>query len=169
LAILKASRAGERFLEEIDKYYDQVSRNSVNLRLRGYDLTVITLLTAIVFSTALLLQSILNLERADAKNDLTAPTSNGTSENQNMPGETEVETYIVTLKNQSSSDDLDEIMKLVEQKGANVTHVYSHSINGFSVQIPTDKKTEIMYSLVTDMRVSSVEPDQTMTLSPPLK
>ncbi|MGB7661316.1 MAG: protease inhibitor I9 family protein, partial [Nitrososphaeraceae archaeon] len=79
------------------------------------------------------------------------------------------ETYIVTLKNQSSSDDLDDIMKSVEQKGANVSHVYSHSINGFSVQIPTDKKPEIVYSLVTDMRVSSVEPDQTMTLSPPLK
>ena len=158
------------FSEEIDKYYDQLSTISVNLRLRGHDLTVITLGTVIVFfSTALLSQSILFREGVEAQNDLTSPTSNGTSGNQSMPGEAEVETYIVTLKNQSSSDDLDDIMKSVEQKGANVTHVYTYSINGFSVQIPTDKKTEIVYSLVTDMRVSSVEPDQTMTLSPPLK
>ena len=157
------------FCEEIDKYYDQLNRNNVNLRPRGYYLTAFHLATAIVFSVALLLQSIYVGENVDAQNDLTSPISNGTSGNQNVSGETEVETYIVTLKNQSSSADLDDIVKLVEQKGANVTHVYGHSINGFSVQIPADKKTEVMYSLVTDMRVNSVEPDQTMTLSPPLE
>jgi hypothetical protein len=86
-----------------------------------------------------------------------------------LPGITEGGTYIVTLKNQSSSADLDDIIKSVEEKGANVTHVYSHSLIGFSVQIPPDKKTEIMYSLVSDVRVDSVEPDQTMILAPPLK
>lgn len=141
----------------------------MNLRLRGFDLTGITFAATIVLSTALLLQSILVLESVNAQNDLTSHTNDETSGNQNSPGVTEAETYIVTLKNQSSSADVDDIIKLVEQKGANVTHVYSHSINGFSVQIPTDKKTEIMYSLVTDIRVSSVEPDQTMTLSPPLE
>ena len=157
------------FCEEIDKYYDQLNRNSVNLRPRGYYLSAFHLATATVFSIALLLQSIYVVENVDAQNDLTYPISNGMSGDQNVSGETEMETYIVTLKNQSSSADLDDIVKLVEQKGANVTHVYSHSINGFSVQIPTDKKTEIMYSLVTDMRVNSVEPDQTMTISPPLE
>jgi Peptidase inhibitor I9 len=157
------------FSEEIDKYYDQLSRISVNLRLQGYDFTVIALAAVIVFSTALLLQSILFREGVEAQNNLFSGTSNGTSRNQSMPGEAKVGTYIVTLTNQSSSDDLDDIMKSVEQKGANVSHVYSHSINGFSVQIPTDKKTEVVNSLVTDLRVSSVEPDQTMTLSPPLK
>lgn len=157
------------FCEEIDKYYDQLNRNNVNLRPRGYYLTAFHLTTAIVFSIALLLQSIYVVENVGAQNDLTSPISNGTSGNQNVSGETEVETYIVTLKNQSSSADLDDIVKLVEQKGANVTHVYGHTINGFSVQIPADKKTEVMYSLVTDMRVNSVEPDQTMTLAPPLE
>ena len=157
------------FLEEIDKYYDHLSRINVNLRSQGYYLTFIALAAVIVFSTALLFQSILFREGVKAQNDLTSATSNGTSGNQSTSGEAAVETYIITLKNQSSSNDLDDIMTSVEQKGANVSHVYSHSINGFSVQIPTDKKPEIVYSLVTDMRVSSVEPDQTMTLSPPLK
>ena len=166
---LGAFMNSQDFCEEIDKYYDQLNRNNVNLRPRGYYLTAFHLTTAMVFSIALLLQSIYVVENVDAQNDLTSPISNGTSGNQKVSGEAEVETYIVTLKNQSSSADLDDIVKLVEQKGANVTHVYSHSINGFSVQIPADKKTEVMYSLVTDMRVNSVEPDQTMTLSPPLE
>jgi peptidase inhibitor I9 len=125
----------------------------VNLSPQGYDLIVIILATALVFSAALMLQSIFVLDSVDAQDDDLI----------------EAETYIVTLKNQSSSADLDDIVKSMEQKGANVNHVYSHSINGFSVQIPPDKKTEIMYSLVSDVRVKSVELDQTMTLSPPLK
>jgi hypothetical protein len=125
----------------------------VNLTPQGYDLIAVILATALFFSAALMLQSIFVLESVDAQNDVL----------------TEAETYIVTLKNQSSSADLDEIVKSIEQKGANVTHVYSQSIIGFSVQIPPDKKTEIMYSLVSDIRVNSVEADQTMTLSPPLQ
>ncbi|MPZ08523.1 MAG: hypothetical protein GEU26_19290 [Nitrososphaeraceae archaeon] len=76
-----------------------------------------------------------------------------------------METYIVTLKDEYSSQDLQEIANAVEQKGGNLTQVYSHSINGFSVQIPSDKKTEIMYFLVSDMRVANIEADQTMSLS----
>ena len=72
-------------------------------------------------------------------------------------GEGAVETYIVTLKNQSSSNDLDDINERQwSKKVQTLSHVYSHSINGFSVQIPTDKKPEIVNSLVTDMRVGSV-------------
>jgi len=141
----------------------------VNLSLQGRCLLAIILATAFIFSAALMSQSILVLQSADAQNDVVSPTSNATSGDQNLPSNTEAETYIVTLKNQSSSDDLDDIIKSVEQKGADVIHVYSHSIIGFSLQIPQEKKTEIMYSLVTDMRVSSVEPDQTMTLPPPLE
>jgi hypothetical protein len=141
----------------------------VNLSPQGHCLVAIILATALIFSAALMLQSTLVLQSADAQNDVVSPTSNATSGDQNLPSNTEAETYIVTLKNQSSSNDLDDIIKSVEQKGADVTHVYSHSIIGFSVQIPLEKKTEIMYSLVTDMRVNSVEPDQTMTLSPPLE
>jgi len=125
----------------------------VNLSPQGHYLIAIILATALAFSAALMLQSIFVPESVDAQNDIAS--------------QTDAETYIVTLKNQSSSDDLDDIIKSVEQKGANITHVYSQSIVGFSVQIPPDKKTEIMYSLVSDMRVSSVEPDQTMTISPP--
>ena len=125
----------------------------MNLTPQGYDLIGVILATALFFSVALMLQSIFVLDSVDAQNDVL----------------TEAETYIVTLKNQSSSADLDEIVKSIEQKGANVTHVYSQSIIGFSVQIPPDKKTEIMYSLVSDIRVNSVEADQTMTLPPPLK
>ena len=132
-------------------------------------MVAIILATTAIFSAALMLQSTLVLESVDAQKDFSSPTSNGTSGNQNLQDTTEAESYIVTLKNQSSSADLDNIIKSVEQKGAEVTHVYSHSINGFSVQIPSDKKTEIMYSLVTDSRVNSVEPDQTMTLAPPLE
>lgn len=125
----------------------------MNLSPQGHYLIAIILAIALAFSAALMLQSIFVPESVDAQNDIASPT--------------DAETYIVTLKNQSSSDDLDDIIKSVEQKGANITHVYSQSIVGFSVQIPPDKKTEIMYSLVSDMRVSSVEPDQTMTISPP--
>ena len=130
-------------------------------------MVAIILATTAIFSAALMLQSTFVLESVDAQKD--SSSSNGTSGNQNLQDTIEAETYIVTLKNQSSSADLDNIIKSVEQKGADVTHVYSHSINGFSVQIPSDKKTEIMYSLVTDPRVNSVEPDQTMTLAPPLE
>ena len=98
------------FCEEIDKYYDQLNRNNVNLRPRGYYLTAFHLTTAMVFSIALLLQSIYVVENVDAQNDLTSPISNGTSGNQNVSGEAEVETYIVTLKNHSSSADLDDIL-----------------------------------------------------------
>jgi hypothetical protein len=141
----------------------------VNLSPQAYDMVAIILATTAIFSAALMLQSTLVLESVDAQKDFSSPTSNGTSGNQNLQDTIEAETYIVTLRNQSSSADLDNIIKSVEQKGAEVTHVYSHSINGFSVQIPSDKKTEIMYSLVTDLRVNSVEPDQTMTLAPPLE
>lgn len=141
----------------------------MNLSPQAYDMVAIILATTAIFSAALMLQSTLVLESVDAQKDFSSPTSNGTSGNQNLQDTIEAETYIVTLRNQSSSADLDNIIKSVEQKGAEVTHVYSHSINGFSVQIPSDKKTEIMYSLVTDLRVNSVEPDQTMTLAPPLE
>ena len=77
------------FSEEIDKYYDQLSRISVNLRLQGYDLTFIALAAVIVFSTALLFQSILFREGVEAQNDLTSATSNGTSGNQSTSGEAE--------------------------------------------------------------------------------
>lgn len=108
-------------------------------------------------------------ESVNAQKDNSSTTSNETSPNQNLSGMNGSDSYIVTLKNQSSSADLEDIIKSVEQKGADVTHVYTHSLNGFSIQIPSDKKTEIMYSLVTDTRVNSVEPDQIMTLSPPLE
>jgi hypothetical protein len=143
----------------------------VNLSPQGYDMVAIIFATVMISSAAALsLQSTTLLqESANAQKDNSSPTSSETSPNQNLSGMNKSETYIVTLKNQSSSADLDNIIKSVEQKGADVTHVYTHSLNGFSVQIPSDKKTEIMYSLVTDTRVNSVEPDQIMTLSPPLE
>lgn len=133
-------------------------------------MVAIILATVMISSAAAIsLQSTLLQESANAQKDNSSPTFNETSPNQNLSGMNESETYIVTLKNQSSSSDLDDIIKSVEQKGADVSHVYTHSLNGFSIQIPSDKKTEIMYSLVTDARVKSVEPDQIMTLSPPLE
>jgi hypothetical protein len=142
----------------------------VNLSPQGYDMVAIILATVMISSAAALsLQFTLFQESANAQKNNSSPTSNETSPNQNLSGMNKSETYIVTLKNQSSSADLENIIKSVEQKGADVTHVYTHSLNGFSVQIPSDKKTEIMYSLVTDTRVNSVEPDQIMTLSPPLE
>jgi Peptidase inhibitor I9 len=129
----------------------------------------ILLVTAIVFSTAIMLLSGLVSDSADAQTDVSSSTTNATSANQNLPSNTDAGTYIVTLKNQSSSDDLNEIIQSVEQKGANVTHVYSHSIIGFSVQIPSDKKAETFDSLENDTRVNTIEPDQIMTLSPPLE
>jgi hypothetical protein len=142
----------------------------VNLSPQGYEMVAIILATVMISSAAALsLQFTLFQESANAQKNNSSPTSNETSPNQNLSGMNKSETYIVTLKNQSSSADLEDIIKSVEQKGADVTHVYTHSLNGFSVQIPSDKKTEIMYSLVTDTRVNSVEPDQIMTLSPPLE
>ena len=127
------------------------------------------LVTAFVFSTAIMLQYILVPDNADAQTDMSSSTPNASSGNQNLASSTDAGTYIVTLKNQSSSDDLNDIIQSVEQKGANVTHVYSHSIIGFSVQIPSDKKTETFDSLENDTRVNTIEPDQIMTLSPPLE
>ena len=115
-----------------------------------------------------MLQSILVPESVDAQIEMSS-TTNTTSGNKNLPSTTDAGTYIVTLKNQSSSDDLDDIIQSVEQKGANVTHVYSHSVIGFSVQIPSDKKTETIDLLENDTRVNTIEPDQIMTLSPPLE
>jgi hypothetical protein len=129
---------------------------------------VMALTIALCSSSVLLLSSLINTSIVDGQKDTTG-TSKAHSGNQTQAGASSVEIYIVTLKDQNSSADLQEIVDSVKQKGGNVTHVYTHSINGFSVQIPADKKTEIVYSLVSDMRVASVEPDQTMTLSPPLE
>ncbi len=139
----------------------------MNVSLQGQCLIAVFLATVLVFSAAIMLQSILVPESMDAQTDKSSSTPNATSGNQNLPRTTDAGTYIVTLKNQSSSDDLDDIIQSVEQRGANVTHVYSHSIIGFSLQIPSDKKTEIIDSLENDSRVNVIEPDQIMTLSPP--
>ena len=154
----------------IDKYYDQLNRNSVNTSPQSYGSIALIIATAIVFSVALLFHFIFVIERVNAQNDSTSSASNETSMDQKiLQAANEGETYIVTLKNQSSSADLDDIMKAVEAKGGNVTHVYTHSINGFSVKIPSDKQTETIDSLVNDTRVKSIEPDQTMSLPTPLK
>jgi Peptidase inhibitor I9 len=141
----------------------------VNVSLQGHCSIAILLATTLVFSAAIMLQSVLVLGSADAQTDMSSSTPNATSANHNLPSTTEDDTYIVTLKNQSSFDDLNDIIQSVEQKGANVTHVYSHSIIGFSVQIPSDIKTETFDSLENDTRVNAIEPDQIMTLSPPLE
>ncbi|MGH9979061.1 MAG: protease inhibitor I9 family protein [Nitrososphaeraceae archaeon] len=141
----------------------------MNVSLQGQCLIAIILATTLVFSPATILQSILVPESVDAQNDISSSTTNTTSGKQNLPSTTDNETYIVTLKNQSSSDDLDDIIQSVEQRGANVTHVYSHSIIGFSVQIPSDERTETIDALVNDTRVNTIEPDQIMALSPPLE
>jgi Peptidase inhibitor I9 len=141
----------------------------VNVSLQGHCSIAILVATTLVFSAAIMLQSVLVLGSADAQTDMSSSTPNATSANHNLPSTTEADTYIVTLKNQSSSDDLNEIIQAVEQKGANVTHVYSHSIIGFSVQIPSAIKTETFDSLENDTRVNAIEPDQIMTLSPPLE
>jgi len=140
----------------------------VNASLHGHCSIAILLVTAIVFSAAIMLLSGSISDSTDAQTDMSS-TPNATYANQNLPSNTDAGTYIVTLKNQSSSDDLNEIIQSVEQKGANVTHVYSHSIIGFSVQIPSDKKAETFDSLENDTRVNTIEPDQIMTLSPPLE
>jgi peptidase inhibitor I9 len=136
---------------------------------QGYGLIVIILATTMVLSATLVLESILKLAGVYAQNDLGTTTSNATSKNQNLQNNTEAKTYIVTLKNQSSSADVDDIIKAVEEKGANVTHVYNYSIIGFSVQVPSDKTMDTMHFLLNDTRVNSVEADQTMTLPPPLQ
>ena len=141
----------------------------MNSSVRSYGLIAMILAINMVLSADLTLQFILVPERVDAQNDIPSPPSNTTSKNQNLSNITGAETYIVTLNNQSSSGDLDDVIQLVKEKGANITHIYSHSIVGFSVQIPSDKKSETMESLVNDTRINSVEPDQTMTLSPPLE
>jgi hypothetical protein len=141
----------------------------VNVSLQGHYSIAIFLATALVFSAAIMLQSILVPDSVDAQTDKSSSTPNATSGNQNLPSTTDAGTYIVTLKNQSSSDDLNDIIQSVEQRGANVTHVYNHSIIGFSVQIPSDKKTETFDSLENDTRVNTIEADQIMTLSPPLE
>lgn len=138
-------------------------------RVPGYDLTLLAL--AIFLSSnsvILLLFTFISAENVDGQNDDIAEATIGSSENRNQTGSNSIETFIVTLKDQNSSTDLKEIVDAVEQKGGNVTNVYSHALNGFSVQIPSDKKTEIMYFLVSDMRVASVEADQTMSLPRPL-
>jgi hypothetical protein len=117
----------------------------------------VIILSALVFSCGGVLLSYISEE-------VIAESVEGPSVNQTQAVESAGETYIVTLKDQNSSEDRDDIIKSVEEKGGVITHVYSESINGFSVQIPMEKKTEIMYSLVTDMRVETIEPDQTMTL-----
>jgi hypothetical protein len=97
----------------------------------------VIILSALVFSCGGVLLSYISEE-------VIAESVEGPSVNQTQAVESAGETYIVTLKDQNSSEDRDDIIK--------------------SVQIPMEKKTEIMYSLVTDMRVETIEPDQTMTL-----
>jgi hypothetical protein len=116
-----------------------------------------------------MMQSILKVESVEAQNRTGDTTSNVTSKNQGLQNITDANSYIVTLKNQSSSADVDGIVKAVKEKGANVTHVYNHSIIGFSVQVPSDKQMETMDLLLNDTRVISVEPDQTMTIPRPLE
>lgn len=136
--------------------------------IQGYDLIAIVVAITIVLGPIIMLQSIIGVENVDAQNRTGDPTLNVTSKNQDLQNNTGANTYIVTLKNQSSSADVDDIVKVVEKNGANVTHVYSHSIIGFSVQVPSDIKTETIDFLLNDTRVTSVEPDQNMTLPTPL-
>jgi hypothetical protein len=129
----------------------------VNLkRVAGHRLTTMALAIILCSSSVLLLSSLANTGIADAQKGVTG-ASKASSGNQSKNGTSAVETYIVTLKDQNSSADLQEIVDSVKQKGGNVTHLYTHSINGFSVRIPADKKTEIVYSLVSDMRVASAQ------------
>lgn len=137
--------------------------------IQGYGLIAIVVAITIVLSPVMMLQSILKVEGADAQNRTGDTTSNVTSKNQGLQNMTDSNSYIVTLKNQSSSADVDGIIKAVEGNGANVTHVYNHSIIGFSFQIPSDKKMETVDLLLNDTRVISVEPDQTMTIPRPLE
>jgi hypothetical protein len=142
----------------------------VNLRVLGYDLTLLVLVIVISWNFVMLLlfTSSNDVENLDGQNDDIDEAAKEVSENSSQPGSNNPETFIVTLKDQNSSADLQEIVDTVEQKGGNVTNIYSHALSGFSVQIPADKKTEIMYYLVSDMRVASVETDQTMSLPRPL-
>jgi hypothetical protein len=141
----------------------------VKLSVPGYDLTLLALAIFLSSSSVvLLLFTFISAENVDGQTDYIAEAANGSSENRSQTGSNSTETYIVTLKDQNSSTDLQEIVDAVKQKGGNISNVYSHALNGFSVQIPSDKKTEIMYYLVSDMRVASVEADQTMSLPHPL-
>jgi hypothetical protein len=137
--------------------------------IQGYELLAIVVTITIVLSPVIMLQSILKVESVEAQNRTGDTTSNVTSKNQGLQNITDANSYIVTLKNQSSSADVDGIIKAVEEKGANVTHIYNHSIIGFSVQVPSDKKMETMDLLLNDTRIISVEPDQTMTIPRPLE
>lgn len=125
-------------------------------------------LIAAVFAAATLLSATLVFQSTLVSVNVEAQSDDQLSGNQGSESG-KGETFIVTLKNQTSSSDLDDLTKLVEEKGAKITHVYSQSLNGFSVEIPADKKTEVMYALVTDMRIDNIERDQTMTLPPPLE
>jgi hypothetical protein len=136
----------------------------VNLGPQQYDLIAAIFAAATFFSATVVFQPTLVSVNVEAQND-DQLTSNGNQGSESGKGET----FIVTLKNQTSSADLDDLVKSVEEKGAKVTHVYNQSLNGFSVQIPADKKTEIMYALVADVRIDNIEPDQTMTIPPPLE
>ena len=137
--------------------------------IQGYELLAIVVTITIVLSPVIMLQSILKVESVEAQNCTGDTTSNVTSKNQGLQNIRNANSYIVTLKNQSSSADVDGIIKTVEGNGANVTHVYNHSIIGFSFQIPSDKKMETVDLLLNDTRVISVEPDQTMTIPRPLE
>lgn len=72
--------------------------------------------------------------------------------------------YVIVVGDQVPPDELREIGNALEERGARITHKYSHSLNGFAIEINSDKESEVLDYLRSDNRVVSIEPEKTMTL-----
>lgn len=67
--------------------------------------------------------------------------------------------YIVTMKQNASTSDIEHVINLVKEKGGQVLQVYKHAIRGFSMTVPRLSANNTVAELAADPRVVKVEHD----------
>ena len=132
---------------------------SMNVRFQNCFLKVKVL--NVYFCMILLIPLSINVGGNTHYNHLEIRASFG-SPSQNSVSSTE--TYIILLEDQIPPAEFREIVSALEERGAHISREYSHSINGFTIQIPSEMKSEVLDFLRSDDRVVSIESDKSVTL-----
>jgi hypothetical protein len=74
--------------------------------------------------------------------------------------------FIVTLRDNSSSSDIQDVISSVKKKGAEILQIYEHAIKGFSMRVPSTFINQTINFLNGDPRVIKVERDLKVYIAP---
>ncbi len=73
--------------------------------------------------------------------------------------------YIVTMKGNATSQEIENIISLVKEKGGQVLQIYEHAIKGFSMSLPTISANDTIVAIKTNPEVVSVERDAQVNIA----